>query len=29
MFVTVNVNVPRETEADRILRQPLRPLNVQ
>jgi len=27
--LSVNVNVPRETEADRILRQPLRPLNVQ
>ena len=27
--LTVNVNVPRETEADRILRQPLRPMNVQ
>ncbi|HET9024074.1 MAG TPA: LysM domain-containing protein [Burkholderiaceae bacterium] len=27
--LSVNVNVPRETEADRILRQPLRPLNPQ
>jgi hypothetical protein len=27
--VTINVNVPRETEADRVLRQPLRPLNLQ
>ncbi|MGB2816252.1 MAG: LysM peptidoglycan-binding domain-containing protein [Burkholderiaceae bacterium] len=27
--LSVNVNVPRETEADRVLRQPLRPLNVQ
>jgi LysM repeat protein len=27
--LSVNVNMPRETEADRILRQPLRPLNVQ
>jgi len=27
--LSVNVNVKRETEADRILRQPLRPLNVQ
>jgi LysM repeat protein len=27
--LSVNVNVQRETEADRILRQPLRPLNVQ
>ena len=27
--VTVNVNVPQETEADRVLRKPLRPLNIQ
>jgi hypothetical protein len=27
--LTINVNVPRETEADRVLRQPLRPMNVQ
>jgi LysM repeat protein len=27
--LSVNVNMPRETEADRVLRQPLRPLNVQ
>lgn len=27
--LAVNVNVPQETEADRVLRQPLRPLNVQ
>lgn len=27
--LTVNVNLPQETEADRILRQPLRPMNVQ
>jgi LysM repeat protein len=27
--LSVNVNIQRETEADRVLRQPLRPLNVQ
>lgn len=27
--LSVSVNVPRETEADRVLRQPLRPLNAQ
>jgi LysM repeat protein len=27
--LTINVNVPQETEADRVLRQPLRPMNPQ